>query len=99
MGVLNAFSYFGQVYFALDPNQLWPYYLFALAFASFVTGSYFRDKLQFKLFVLFLGFGFITLAFVQSVINLIWFIVLMIIWFIAYFAFNIISKKRRVNNG
>lgn len=99
MGVLNAVSYFGQVYFNLDTNQLWPYYLFALAISSFVTGIYFKDKLQLKLFILFLGFGLITLVFVQSLINLVWFIILMVLWFVAYFTFNIISKKKGGNNG
>lgn len=94
-GVLNFVLYFGQIYWALDINQLWPYYLFAVALSSFITFLYFKDKLQFKLFVLFLGFGLISLLFVQSLLNLGWFIGIMVAWFVLYFAVNIIVFKRR----
>jgi len=94
-GVLNGILYFGQTYFNLDINQLWPYYLFAVAIASFCTAVYYKDKLQKKLFVLFFGFGIITLLFVQKLIVLWVFIALMIIWVVAYFAYNIVKAKRR----
>ena len=32
-------------------------FLFAISFACLVTGMYFKEKLQLRLFVLFLGFG------------------------------------------
>ena len=95
LGCLNAFSYIGQITFKLDINQLWPYYLFAISLANFITAIYFKDKLQFKLFVLFLTFGLITLFFVQKLINLIWFIVLMVVVFVAYFTINIIISRKR----
>lgn len=95
VGILNGISYVGSAYFSLDINQLWPYYLFAVSISSFVTSIYFKDKLQAKLCLLFLGFGAITLLFVQKLIVLWLFIVLMVVWFVAYFAFNIIRAKRR----
>ena len=95
VGLLNGVSYIGNAYFGLDVNQLWPYYLFAIAIASFVTSVYFKDRLQGKLCVLFLGFGAITLLYIQKIILLWLFIVLMIVWFIAYFAFNVVQAKRR----
>lgn len=94
-GIINFVLYFGENYFGLNPNELWPYYFFAVAFASLITALYFKDKLQMKLFILFLGFGAICLLFVQAVINLTWFIVLLVVWFVAYFAINIILFKRR----
>ena len=96
-GILNATSYFGQVHFGLNINQLWPYYLFAVAAASFITAVYFKDKLQAKICVLFIGFGFISLIFVQNLLNLWWFVGLMIAWFVAYFTANIIISKKRGN--
>ncbi len=96
-GILNMVSYFGEAYYSLDINQLWPYYLFSLAFASIVTGIYFKDKLQLKLCVLFVGFGLITLLFVQNLIKLWLMITLMIVWFIGYFVVNIIIFRRRIN--
>lgn len=95
LGGLNAFSYIGQITFNLDINQLWPYYLFAISLASLVTGIYFKDKLQYKLFVLFLFFGLITLLFVQKLIILGWYITLMILVFVVYFAINILISKKR----
>ena len=95
LGGLNAFSYIGQITFNLDINQLWPYYLFALSLASLVTAIYFKDKLQYKLFVLFLVFGLITLLFVQKLIILGWYVALMIFVFIAYFVINLIITKKR----
>lgn len=93
-GILNFVQYFGQIYWSLDISQLWPYYLFAVSLASFITFAYFRDKLQFKLFILFLGFGLISLIFVQGLINVWWLIALLIVWFVAYFVVNTIVFKR-----
>ncbi len=99
-GILNFVLYFIQRYTDIDINQFWPYYLFAIAVASLCTAIYFKDKLQFKIFILFLGFGLITLLFVQDLINMWWMIGLLIAWFIGYFAVNIVlSKKRRDRNG
>lgn len=94
-GILNFLLYFGQVYWKISINEFWPYYLFAVSLSSLITGVYFKDKLQLKLFVLFLGFGLITLTFVQSLINLIWFIVLLVVWFVAYFVVNVLLSKKR----
>ena len=99
LGILNAVGYFGQVHFELNINQLWPYYLFAVAVAGFVTFVYFKDKLQAKISLLFLGLGVIALLFVQNLLNLVWFIILMIAWFVGYFATNIIIAKKRRNDG
>ncbi len=98
-GVLNFVLYFLQIYQSIDINQFWPYYLFAVAIASFITSVYFKDKLQMKLFILFLGFGLISLVFVQNLINIWWMIGLMTAWFIGYFVVNLILAKRRKNNG
>lgn len=95
LGILNGFSYIGYITFSLDVNQLWPYYLFAISIASFVTGLYFKSKLQLKLFILFLLFGLITLLFVQKLIILVWYIVLMVLVFVIYFVINIILNKKR----
>ena len=80
-------------------NQFWPYYLFAFALASLVTAIYFKDKLQFKLFFLFLGFGLIVLLFVQHIIVLWLMIVLLVLWFIGYFTINLILAKRSKNKN
>ena len=93
-GGLNLFLYFGQLYLGIDMNQLWPYYLFAVAISSLVTFLYFKDRLQFKIFLLFVGFGLITLLFVRGLIVLWLFITLMIVWFILYFIVNTIVYKR-----
>jgi len=95
LGFLNGFSYVGEITFGLDINQLWPYYLFAVSIACLVTGMYFKNKLQLKLFILFLIFGLITLLFVQKLIILGWYIALMVFVFVVYFAINIISNKKR----
>ena len=94
-GILNGLLYFGQLYKWLTTSQIWPYYLFAVAAASMVTAMYFKEKLQAKICVLFLGFGIISLIFVQDLLTLWWFVGLMIAWFIAYFTINIISAKKR----
>ncbi|MBQ8615695.1 MAG: hypothetical protein IJ415_03935 [Clostridia bacterium] len=94
-GVLNMLLYFGQTYEWLTVKQIVPYYLFAIALSSLVTGLYFKEKLQLKLCVLFLGFGAITLLFVLNVIILSWYIGIMIAWFVLYFIVNTILFKKR----
>lgn len=94
-GALNLFEYFGNVYFGLLNKYLWPYYLFGLAVASLFTGIYFKDKLQLKLFALFLGFGVILCLFVYGLIKLWLLITLLIIWFVGYFTINTIVYKKR----
>lgn len=95
-GILNLvifmLDYFAKIKFY---NQAWPYYLFSLAIASLLTAIYFKDKMQAKLFVLFLGLGLILLLFVQNLINIGWTVALAITWFIIYFVFNLIVFKRR----
>ena len=91
-GILNLVVYFAK---GLDINQLWPYYLFAVAFGSIITAIYFKDKLQLKIFILFLGFGIITLLFVQHLIKLWLMIVLLVVWFVAYFVVNLILYNKR----
>lgn len=98
-GVLNILSKLGDKFWGWDVNQFWPYYLFAFALASLVTALYFKDKLQLKLFILFLGFGLIVLLFVKHLIVLWLFIVLMVVWFVGYFTINLILAKRRNKNG
>ncbi len=95
-GLIIFVLYFGKRYWGMDFNQTWPYYFFVLAVASLCTSIYFKDKLQAKLCLLFIGFGFITLLFVQDLINLYLFIGLAILWFVIYFVSNLlINKKRR----
>ena len=94
-GSLNMMLYFGQTYGWLSVSQIVPYYLFAVAVAGLTTGLYFKDKLQIKIFVLFLGFGIITLLFVQKLLILGWYIGLMVAWFVLYFAVNLILFKKR----
>ncbi|MBE7076281.1 MAG: hypothetical protein E7374_00075 [Clostridiales bacterium] len=97
-GILNMLAYFGKTFWDWSSNQFWPYYVFAVALASLVTGAYFKDKLQFKIFVLFLGFGILTLLFVQKIFGLWWFVGLMILWFVIYFTVNTIIYKRKRKN-
>ena len=94
-GVLNMLLYFGQTYEWLTAIQIVPYYLFAVSLASLVTGLYFKDKLQLKIFILFLGFGLITLLFAQKVLILGWYIGIMVAWFVVYFVANLIVFKKR----
>ncbi len=95
-GVLNMLLYFGQVYHWLTPAKIVPYYLFAVTLSSLVTWLYFKDKLQLKISILFLGFGLITLLFVEKLLILGWYIALMIVWFVIYFIVNsVLFRKRR----
>ena len=75
--------------------HIWPYYLIAVSLASLVTAIYYKDKLQMKLFALFLGFGLISIIYANNLIMLWLYIVLMIVWFVGYFTFNILKAKRR----
>lgn len=95
-GVLNMLLYFGQTYNWITVARIVPYYLFAVTISSLVTGLYFKDKLQYKICILFLGFGLITLLFVEKLLILGWYIGIMIAWFVAYFVANLlIFRKRR----
>lgn len=94
-GLLNGLLYFGQTYSFLVVKQIVPYYLFAISLSSLITGIYFRDKMQYKIFILFLGFGLITLLFVEKLLILGWFIGLMIAWFVVYFIANLVIFKKR----
>ncbi len=94
-GVLNMLLYFGQLYNWLTVSKIVPYYLFAISIASLTTGLYFKEKLQLKIFVLFLGFGLISLLFVQKLLILGWYIGIMIAWFVLYFIVNTILFKKR----
>ncbi len=90
-GILNGLMYF------LDFNQnaFWPYYIFAFSFASLVTAIYFKEKVMAKVFVLLLGFGFISLCFTMGWIKFWLMITLLVVWFVIYFVFNTIMAKRR----
>ena len=79
----------------IETSHTWPYYLIAISVASLITAIYFKDKLQTKLFTLFFGFGLISILFANNLMPLWLFITLMIIWFVGYFAYNIIKAKRR----
>lgn len=94
-GILNLTLYFGSIYWIITSANIWPYYLIAVAVSSLITALYFKDKLQLKLFILFLGFGIICILFTLNILNLGWFIGLLIGWFILYFIVNTILFKRR----
>lgn len=94
-GVLNMLLYFGQTYEWLTVLQIVPYYLFAVAVSSLITGLYFKEKLQLKLFILFLGFGAITLLFACKVLGLWWYVGIMVAWFIIYFVVNLVVFRKR----
>ena len=94
-GVLNMLLYFGQLYNWLTVRKIVPYYLFAVAVSSLITALCFKDKLQFKLFILFVGFGAITLLFAFSVIGLWWYIGIMIGYFVTYFILNLVTFGKR----
>ena len=79
----------------IETSHTWPYYLIAIAVASLITAIYFKDKLQTKLFALFLGFGIISILFANNLMPMWLFVTLMIVWFVGYFAYNIIKAKRR----
>ena len=93
LGVLQILKYFMQN--KLTNLQIVPYYLFSIALASVITGLYFKDRLQLKLFILFLGFGLITLLFSQKLLELGWYIVIMVAWFVLYFVTNLVIFKKR----
>ena len=94
-GILNMLLYFGQTYEWLTVRQIIPYYIFSVSIASLITGLYFKEKLQLKIFILFLGFGLITLIFSLKLLILGWYIGLMVAWFILYFIANQMSFKKR----
>jgi len=94
-GVLNMLLYFGQLYGWLTTLQIVPYYLFSVAVASFITSLYFKDRLQMKVFILFLGFGLITLLYATKLLILGWYIGLMVAWFVIYFVTNLIIFRKR----
>lgn len=98
-GVFNALQYFAIAFewTRVTTLKIVPYYLFSIAFASLVTGVYFKHKLQMKLFVLFLGFGLITLLFSLKLLGLWWYVGIMIAWFVAYFVVNLVIFKKRSN--
>ncbi len=98
-GILNMMLYFGQTYDFLTVKKIVPYYLLAVSFGSLVTGLYFKDKLQFKICILFLGFGIITGLFSFNLLKLWWYVGIMIAWFILYFIVNLIILKKRSSNG
>lgn len=75
--------------------DVWPYYIVSIAIASLITAICYKDKLQIKLFALFLGFGLLSILFTTGVLVLWLYITLMIVWFVAYFIFNIVKAKRR----
>lgn len=75
--------------------DVWPYYIISISIASLITAICYKDKLQIKLFALFLGFGLISVLFTTGILVLWLYITLMIVWFVAYFVFNIIMAKRR----
>ncbi|MBE5741071.1 MAG: hypothetical protein E7351_00865 [Clostridiales bacterium] len=94
-GILNLVLYFGQLYLNITSSIIWPYYILAVAVANIITAIYFKDRLQYKLCILFTGYGLISILFVQKVLILGWFIGLMIAWFVLYFVVNIIITKKR----
>ena len=87
--------YFGQVKGFLTVGKIVPYYLWSVSISSLVTALYFKDRLQFKICILFLGFGLITLLFSLKQLLLGWYIGIMLAWFVLYFIVNIILFKKR----
>ncbi len=100
-GIFNGLQYFAIVFdwLWLTTLKIVPYYLFSIAFACLITGMYFKYKLQIKLFVLFLGFGLITLLFSLNLLGLWWYVGIMISWFVVYFVANLLIFKKGVTNG
>ena len=96
-GVFNAMQYFAIAFDWewLTTRRIVPYYLFAVAVAGLFTGLYFKDKLQLKLFILFLGFGVFTILFSYYLISVLWYVILMVLWFIVYFTVNLVIFKKR----
>ena len=96
-GVFNALQYFAIAFdwTWLTTLKILPYYVLSVSLSSLITGIYFKDKLQLKLFILFLGFGLITLLFSQKLIILGWYIGIMVAWFVVYFITNLIIFKKR----
>ena len=96
-GIFNVLQYFAIIFNwkSITLINIIPYYIFAVAFASLITGLYFKDKLQKKLFVLFLGFGVITLLFSYKLLGLWWYVGIMVAWFVVYFVLNIVMFKKR----
>ena len=94
-GILTMLLYFGQTYEWLTVKQIVPYYIFSVSVGSLITGLYFKEKLQLKIFILFLGFGLITLIFSLKLLILGWYIGLMVAWFVVYFISNLIMFKKR----
>lgn len=96
-GIFNAMQYFAIAFdwSWLTTKRILPYYLFAVAVASLVTWLYFKDKLQSKIFILFLGFGSITLLFAENLLVLGWYIGIMVAWFVVYFITNLVIFKKR----
>ena len=101
--ILFCFGIFnGLQYFAIAFNWLWfitlkivPYYLFSVSLSSLITGVYFKHKLQLKMFVLFFGFGVITLLFSLNLLGLWWYVGIMIAWFVVYFIVNLARFNKR----
>ena len=101
--ILFCFGIFnGLQYFAIAFNWLWfttlkivPYYLFSVSLSSLITGVYFKHKLQLKMFVLFFGFGLITLLFSLNLLGLWWYVGIMITWFVVYFIVNLARFNKR----
>ena len=98
-GIFNAIQYFAIAFEwnSVTTLKIIPYYVFSISFASLVTGLYFKHKLQIKFFILFFGFGLITLLFSLKLLGLGWYIGLMITWFIVYFVVNLVIFKKRSN--
>ena len=92
IGIINLIEKISKI---ITTAHTWPYYLIAIGIASLITTIYFKDKIQAKLCVLFFGFGLISILFTNNLLPLWFFITLMIIWFVGYFAYNIIKAKRR----
>ncbi len=98
-GVFNGLQYFAIAFDwdMITTLRILPYYLFSVSLASLVTGIYFKHKLQIKLFILFFGFGIITLLFSLKLLGLGWYIALMASWFVVYFITNLVIFKKRSN--
>ena len=90
-GVISIMTYFTPWGY-LD---LWHYILLGTSFSSFVTGIYFKVKVQKKLAILFLGTFIITFLFQIDLYNIWVMLGGIVVWIIGFIVFNNIINNRR----
>ncbi len=93
-GIISTMTYFTS----LGYLDLWHYLLLGASFASFVTGIYFKVKVQKKLAVLFLGIFIIAFLFQINLYNIWIMLAIIAVWFVGFVIINNVIDNRR-NNG